>query len=207
MRICATICAVVIVAAPAAADDIALGVDLLPGHPVHHEALHEAGAVMAIVITPGRGAITDLQGLCEELRLAAGLRREWAAGLPLEVVFVVPYKGMAVEGYYLPADGQAGSEALVRGSDVPRAQLDDIVARAGIPSGILDERDVEQEVSCTLAEPTWLLNWQDVRPIGDEPPDAVIDRAYQRFQDIHRSVIEHVDSARIIARLGRNAMP
>jgi hypothetical protein len=190
MRSCALTCAAVLVAVPVSAQDLGLAVDLLPGHPVYHESGREAGVVMAIAITPGRGT-TDLKGLCEELRVAARLQRERGERLPLEVIFVVPYKGMAIEGYYLPADGTSGSEALVPGSSIAREALDGIVARAGIPGRVLDEGDVEHEVSCELGEPAWLLRWEDVRLIGDEEPDAVIDRAYRRFATIHRRVVDH----------------
>ena len=191
MRACALTCAAAMVAIPASAQDLGLVVDLLPGHPVYHESAREAGVVMAIAITPGQGAATDLKGLCEELRVAAGLRREHGEGLPLEVIFVVPYKGMAIEGYYLPADGMPGGEALVPGSGVARDMLDGIVARAGIPGRVLDEGDVEHEVSCELGEPGWLVRWEDVRLIGGEEPDAVIDRAYRRFAAVHQSVVDH----------------
>jgi hypothetical protein len=195
MKSCALACAAALVAVPASAQDLGLVVDLLPGHPVYHESAHEAGVVMAIAISPAPGTATDLQGLCEELRAAAQLPREHGEGLALEVIFVVPYKGMAVEGYYLPADGTSGREALVPGSDIARATLDGIVARAGIPVRVLDESDVDHEVSCQLAEPAWLLRWEDVRLIGGETPPAVIDRAYSRFAAIHRSVVEQATGA------------
>ena len=191
MRTCALACAASIAAFPAATRDLGLVVDLLPGHSVYHESAREAGAVMAIAITPGQGTAADLKALCEELRVAAGLRREHGEGLPLKVIFVVPYKAMAIEGYYLPPDGKPGIEALVPGSGIARGTLDGIVARAGIPSRVLDEGDVEHEVSCELGEPAWLLRWEDVRHIGGEEPDAVIDRAYRRFAIIHRSVVDH----------------
>ena len=190
MRSCALACAAVLVAVPTSAQDLGLVVDLLPGHPVYHESAREAGVVMAIALTPGQGTATDLKGLCEELRVAAGLQRERGEGLPLEVIFVVPYKGMAIEGYYLPADGTLGTEALVRGSGIAREALDGIVARAGIPGRVLDEGDVEHEVSCEFSEPAWLLRWEDVRLIGGEEPDAVIDRAHRRFAAVHRSVVD-----------------
>jgi hypothetical protein len=83
------------------------------------------------------------------------------------------------------------SNALVRGKSVGRATLDGIVSRAGIPPRILDEEQVEQEVSCTRGEPLWLIAWYDVRPIGDEEPEAVIERARQRFLAVHQSVVDH----------------
>jgi hypothetical protein len=197
MRTCALACAAIAAAAPASAEDLGLIVDLLPGHPVYHESAREAGVVTAIAITPGQGAVTDLQAVCEELRVAAGLRREHGEGLPLEVIFVVPYKGMAIEGYYLPADDAPGREVLVPGTAIARARLDGIVRRAGIPAGVLDEGDVEHEVSCELDEPAWLLRWEDVRPVGTEEPDAVIDRAYRRFAAIHRGVVEQATGVRL----------
>ena len=146
---------------------------------------------MALSITPDEGDPADLKGLCEELRVAAGLGRENGQDRPLEVIFVVPYKGMAIEGYYLPADGTIGSEALVPGSEVARTALDGILARAGIPSRVLDETNVEHEISCSLDEPFWYVAWYDVRLIGDEDPDTVIERAYDRFMAIHQAVVEH----------------
>jgi hypothetical protein len=191
MRICALSCAAALAAVPASAQDSGLVVDLLPGHAIYHESEREAGVVMAISITPEQGTASDLMGLCEELRVAAGLPPEHGEDLALEVVFVVPYKGMAVEGYYLPADDTSDSEALVPGNAVAKATLDGIVTRAGIPSRVLDEVEVEHEVSCELGEPAWLLRWEDVQLVGGEQPDAVIDRAYRRFMITHRSVVDH----------------
>jgi hypothetical protein len=110
---------------------------------------------------------------------------------------VVPRKGMAIEGLYLASDGASGSDALVRGEEVARPVLDDIVSRAGIPPRVLDETDVEHEISCTPGEPLWSITWSDVRRIGDEEPEAVIDRAHQRFLAIHQSVVEHNASERL----------
>lgn len=196
-----------IAAVPASAGELGLVIDLLPGHPIYHESEREAGVVMAISITPGQGAATDLKALCEELRVAAGLGREGGDGILLEVIFVVPYKGMAIEGYYLPADGAAGSETLIQGNAIVRASLDGIVARGGFPARILDETEVEHEISCELDEPAWLLRWQDIRPVAGAAPDAVIESARQRFMTIHRSVVEHaLRTARAadLQGLGRN---
>ena len=178
-------------AVPASAEAAGLVIDLLPGHPIHHESEREAGVVMAISIIPGEGAAADLKALCEELRVAAGLARASRDGMPLEVIFVVPYKGMAVEGYYLPAAGMTGSEALIPGAGIARATLDGIVARAGFPARLLDETAVEHEISCELREPAWLLRWEDIRPLGGAQPDAVIESARARFMALHRSVVEH----------------
>jgi hypothetical protein len=199
MRICALTFAATMAAVPVSAQERGLVVDLLPGHAIHHESEQEAGVVMAISITPDQGKATDLQGLCEELRIAAGLDRRQGQALPLEVIFVVPYKGMAIEGYYLPTDATAGGEALVRGKDVPRETLDGIVARAGIPSGVLDEADVEHEVSCKLGEPAWHLRWEDVRLVDGENPETVIEGAYRRFMTVHQSVVEHATGIPVAA--------
>lgn len=190
MRIMASTCLAAITAMAAPAQAARLAVDLLPGHPIYHESAQEAGVVMAVSITPGDSQVADLKGLCEELRVTAGLARD-NDNVPLEVIFVVPYKGMAIEGYYLRADAASGSETLVRGNDIDRAKLDGIVARAGIPARILDETKVEHEISCELNKPTWLLRWEDIRPVEGERPDAVIESARQRFMAIHRSIIEH----------------
>ena len=82
---------------------------------------------------------------------------------------------MAVEGYYWPEDRSSDTGVLVPGSGVSRETLDAIVARAGIPPRILDEADVEHEISCEIREPLWHVGWQDLRLIGDEDPDTVID--------------------------------
>jgi hypothetical protein len=146
---------------------------------------------MALSIEPGQVQTINLIELCEELRVAAGLGNEKADDLRLETIFVVPYKGMAIEGYYLPSDGTLGSNALVRGEDIARPALDHIVARAGIPPGVLDETMVEHEISCSPHEPVWSITWSDIRRIGDEEPETVIERARQRFLEIHQSVVEH----------------
>jgi hypothetical protein len=146
---------------------------------------------MATSITAGQANDADLKGLCEELRVTAGLTRDKGAALPLEVVFVVPYKDMAIEGYYLPADGSSESEVLVRGNGVDRTTLNGIVARAGIPPRILDETDVEHELSCEMRESAWLIRWEDVSLLNGEAPEVVIARAYRRFTTIHQSVVEH----------------
>jgi hypothetical protein len=186
---------VFLAAVPASAQDQRLTIDVLPGHPVYHETAREAGIVMAIAITPAPGAGADLRGLCEELRVAAGLRRRHGPDLPLAVIFVVPYKGMAIEGYYLPVADEPIREVLLRGRGVPRATLGEIVARAGIPASILDEAAVEHEISCEVDEPAWLLRWEDVRPIEREQPEAVIEHAYCRFLAVHDSVLAHLNGA------------
>jgi hypothetical protein len=191
MRICILTCAAALAGVPASAQELALAIDLIPGHPLYHERENEAGVAMALSITPGQGRTTNLVELCEELRAAAGLGNENGNELRLETLFVVPYKGMAVEGYYLPSDGTFGSNALVRGNGIARPVLDRIVAHAGIPPRILDEANVEHEISCALGEPLWFIAWHDVRRIGDEEPDAVIERARLRFLAIHQSVVEH----------------
>jgi len=197
-----------LVAAPAAAQEVPYTVKLLHGHPIHHEPEHEAGVAMASSITPGDADGADLVGLCGELQATAGLGDEHRDGLRLETLFVVPYKGMAVEGYYWPPEDAGAEEGvLVRGSDIARHTLDDIVARAGLPSTLLDETGVEQEISCSLDEPLWSIAWYDVRPVGDEQPDAVIEQAYHRFLAVHQSVLEHgrqqqIQTAQRAARRG-----
>ena len=191
MRIRALTCAVVVAAIPASAREMALRVKLIPGHPVYHETENEAGVAMALSIAPQHDHVTNLTELCEELRLAAGLKNETGDQLRLETIFVVPYKAMAVEGYYWPNDGTFERGTLVPGNAIPRGTLDRIIAHAGIPPGVLDEINVEHEISCETGEPLWYINWSDVRLIGDEGTDAVIERAYRRFLAIHQSVVEH----------------
>jgi hypothetical protein len=191
MRIRALTCAAAFAALPASAQELALAIDLIPGHPLYHERENEAGVAMALSITPGQGRTTNLVEFCEKLRAAAGLGNENGDELRLETIFVVPYKGMAIEGYYLPSDDTLGSDALVRGKDIARPALDHIVARAGIPPRVLDETMVEHEISCSPHEPLWIIAWTDVRDIGNEQPEAVIERARLRFLEIHQSVVEH----------------
>ncbi|MGI9499814.1 MAG: hypothetical protein ACR2P3_07235, partial [Geminicoccaceae bacterium] len=166
-------------------------INLLGGHSIYHEAELEAGVVRAISIAPGPHIAVDLTSLCEELRFAAGLEPVTSDALALEALFVVPYKEMAIEGYYLPKNDGLGGETLVPGNHLSREILDEIVGRAGIPTSILDETDVEHEISCKLDEPSWHVRWEDVRPVGGEEPDAVIDRASHRFTAMHQSIIDH----------------
>jgi hypothetical protein len=191
MRIRVLTCAVALLAVPASAQETALRIDLIPGHPIYQEERNEAGVAMALSITPGGNHATNLMALCEELRIAAGLGNTHGDKLRLEVIFVVPRKDMAVEGYYLPSDDTLASDALLRGKGVPRPTLDRIVAQAGIPPRVLDETKVEHEVSCEPREPVWSITWTDVRRVGDEQPQAVIEVAGQRFLAVHRSVVEH----------------
>lgn len=202
MRVYALMCAAVIAAVPASARLAAFEIELIPGHPIHHESEKKAGVAMALMIAPGHDGETSLRTLCDELRTAAGLASENGDELRLETLFVVPYKGMAVEGYYWPKDGTFGTSALVRGSSVARGTLDDILARAGVPPRILDETDVEQEISCQTGEPLWHVVWHDVRPIGDEEPESVIERAHDRFLAIHQSVVEHDARRQAVQRPG-----
>jgi hypothetical protein len=190
MRLHGLTFAVVVAAIPASAEEVALRIDLIPGHPVYHEAEKEAGVAMALSITPRHDRPASLAMRCAELQAAAGLKNEHG-DLRLETIFVVPYKGMAVEGYYWPKDGALEGGTLVAGDAIPRPTLDPIVARAGIPPRVLDETNVEHEISCELDEPLWHVAWSDVRAIGDEDPDGAIERAYRRFLALHRSVLEH----------------
>ena len=116
--------------------------------------------------------------------------------LHIETIFVVPRKAMAVEGYYFPSDGTTDGSELVRSNAVAQAALDDILGRAGIPASVLDETDVDHEISCSLDEPYWYIAWYDVRPVGDAPPEAVIERARKRFMAVHEAVVEHTRQPR-----------
>jgi hypothetical protein len=191
MRISALACAGVVLTLPVAAEEAPLGITLQRGHPLYHESAREAGVAMGLSITPQGDHATELVELCHELRRAAGLGSVNGDRLFLETIFVVPYKEMAVEGYYWPENRSSDTGVLVPGSGVSRETLDGIVARAGIPPRILDEANVEHEISCEIREPLWHVAWQDLRPIGDEDPDAVIERAYQRFMAVHQAVVAH----------------
>ncbi len=187
--------AVILAAAPASAQESVNGINLLHGHPIHHEALDRAGVAMGLSITGDQANKAPLDALCDQLRVAAGLRNEVRENLKLEALFIVPYKAMAVEGYYLPEDGDLENYALVPGIRLDRSVLDGIVARAGIPPSVLDEVSVEQEISCKTDEPLWTISWQDVRPVGDEEPEAVIECARERFMTIYQRVLERATTS------------
>ncbi|MGH1483719.1 MAG: hypothetical protein ACRBM6_34370 [Geminicoccales bacterium] len=172
-------------------EDGTLIIDLLPGHTVYHEREQEAGVITAISITPGVHNIADLMSLCEDLRVAAGLEHMTSDGLALEALFVVPYKGMMIEGYYFPINDNLGSGTLISGNSLATDALNGIVGQAGIPAGILDETDVEQEISCELNEPAWHVRWEDVRLVDGEKPDTVIEHAYRRFMTVYQSILDH----------------
>jgi hypothetical protein len=179
----ATACAVI----PGSVLAADLVVDLLPGHQVYRESAGEAGVVMGLSLRA-----SDLAALarsCEQLRAAAGLPPGHGEGLRLEVIFVVPYKGMAVEGYYLP-EGD-GDGLLLPGNGVARADLDLIVNQAGIPAALLDETAVEHEISCETSGQGWHLRWEDVQPLDGEAAAQVIERAGQRFMTVYQSVVDH----------------
>lgn len=191
MRMCILVCAAVVATFPASAQEGRPTIELLSGHPIYHESERAAGVAMALSITPDHVPASYLLGLCDDLRSAAGLDKQNTDGFRLETIFVVPYKDMAIEGYYWPEGGGSGDGVLVRGDDVARTKLDAILTDAGIPPDVLDETTVEHEISCEIAEPQWHLVWHDIRPIGDEAPRTVIDRAHDRFMAIHQAVVEH----------------
>lgn len=183
-------CAVMLAAAPASAEDAVKGITLVHGHPIHHEAAKRAGVTMGVSISGKQPHTAPLVRLCDELRIAAGLRLKVRKEFTLQAVFVVPRKEMAVEGYYLPANGDPEFYALIPGMKVARAFLKDTLARAGMPPHILDEADVEHEISCHTDEPRWTMSWQDIRPVGDERPETVIERARERFMAVYRNILK-----------------
>ncbi len=176
---------------PKLAENDSLTIDLLLGHSVYDVQEHIAGVVTAISITPNQQGASYLTLLCEELRLAARLEDLTNDGLALETLFVVPYKGMAIEGYYFATSDDFGNGTLIPGKSATREAIDDIVSRAGIPPSVLDETDVEHEISCEVNEPSWHVRWEDVRPIDDKKPDTVVEQARRRFLAIHQDVIDH----------------
>jgi hypothetical protein len=189
MQIRILACTAILAAMPALAEEPVHGVELIPGHAIYHETEQEAGVAMALSIAPSVYT-QDLAALCEELRVTTALTSEHD-GLRIETIFVVPRKDMAVEGSYYPSDGSTDASALVRGSAIARGVLDEIVGRAGIPPSVLDETDVEHEISCSVEEPSWSIAWADVRPIGEETPEAVIERAEQKFMAVYDHVVEY----------------
>ena len=54
MRIGMLMCVALAVAVPASAQEMTLGVELLPGQPIYHERAHEAGVAMALTIRPAK---------------------------------------------------------------------------------------------------------------------------------------------------------
>ncbi len=191
MRIAVIVVAALFATVSSSAQEAGLVVKLIPGHTIHHEAENEAGVAMLLTITPTEKRDAYLVHLCDELRTAVGLPVQTGEGLRLETLFVVPRKNLVVEGYYWPGDGNEERAALVPGNTVARTALDRIIARAGIPPAVLDQSDVEHEVSCSLDEPLWYIAWNDVRSVGGEHPEAVIAHAKNRFLAIHESVRRH----------------
>lgn len=205
MRIRLLIWAVVLVALPVASDEISPRIDILYGHPVYRQQAHEAGVAMGMTISVNEVQAALLTGPCERLRAAASLAREAGGGLPLQTLFVVPSKGMAIEGYYFPSDGNPGRAVLIPGRPVTRSVLDRIMALAAIPPALLDEISVSVEISCRITEPLWVIFWHDIRRIGDAQPEAVVEVARRRFMAIYRSVVEYGAKNRVIARrIGRS---
>jgi hypothetical protein len=186
---------VIFVALPASAQEGDRRINLIHGHPVYDASNNEAGVTMGLSISHDQTQAGPLVTLCTGLRDAAGLGDEHGDGLRLQALFVVPHKGMAIEGYYLPIDGASQVGVLVAGKSITRTTLDRIVAQAGIPPSVLDETSVEHEISCQPGEPLWTIAWHDVRPIGGEEPEAVIERARNRFLAIHKSVVKRVMGA------------
>jgi hypothetical protein len=82
------------------------------------------------------------------------------------------------------------------------------VAGAGIPTRLLDETDVEHEISCEISEPAWLLRWEDIRPVGSEGPEQVIASAQQRFAAVHQSIVDlAMETSRDVGHQWPDAMP
>jgi hypothetical protein len=205
MRIRLLIWAVVLVALPVASDEISPRIDILYGHPVYRQHAREAGVAMGMTISVNEVQAALLTGPCERLRAAASLAREAGGGLPLQTLFVVPSKGMAIEGYYFPSDGNPGRAVLIPGRPVTRSALDRIMALAAIPPALLDEISVSVEISCRITEPLWVISWHDIRRIGDAQPEAVVEVARRRFKAIYRSVVEYGAKNRALTRrIGRS---
>ena len=199
-------CAFVFAAMPAFANDDVDGITLIHGHPIYHETVKEAGVTMGLSVTGDQPHTAPLAELCDELRDAAGLRSEVRDDLKLRALFVVPYKGMVVEGYYLPEDKNLQDYALIQGVKVDRQVLDGIIARAGIPPRVLDETDVEQEISCQVHEPLWSISWQDVKPIGNEEPEPVIERARERFMSIYPTVVDRAKAPDLASQTTKDVL-
>ena len=187
--------ATVLFATQASAGDAPYVVTLIHGHPIHHETAKEAGIAMGLSIKGGTTYASSLSDSCRELQRFAELPGMIGDDLKLDTLFIVPYKEMAVEGLYLPADGSFGSRALVSGKRLGRSTIESVIIDAAIPAFVLDEANVELEVSCQLHEPLWAIIWQDIRKIGGREPEAVIEQARLRFMAIYRIVAQGVRDA------------
>ena len=130
MRIGMMMCAALAVTVPASAQEMALGVELLPGHPVYHERGHEAGVAMALSITPGKGHASDLVRLCEELRVAAGLGQERRRASSRND-FRGPLQADGGRGLLLAQEWLAREQRARSRQRGRERALDGIVARAG----------------------------------------------------------------------------
>jgi hypothetical protein len=205
MRIRLLIWAIALVAHPVASDEVSLRIDVLYGHPIYRQQAHEAGVVTGMTISVDEVQAALLTAPCERLRAAASLAREAGDEIPLQTIFVVPRKGMAIEGYYFPSDGNLERAVLIPGQSVARPALDRIMALAALPPALLDEINVNLEISCRIAEPLWLISWYDIRRIGDAQPEAVVEVARRRFMAIHRWVVEYGAENRALAQRVRRS--
>jgi len=188
-------CATLFLVAPAWAGEAHHKVTLLHGHPMYDEVTQKAGVSMGLSIAGSESSGSQLAKACRELKRLSGLRSETGDGLELVKLFIVPYKDMAVEGFYLPSDGSFGSNALLKGNPLDRSTIEGVVTRAGIPRLVLHETNVEQEISCDLEEPVWTIVWQDIRTIDDQGPDVTIEQARTRFLSIYRDVVRYASRA------------
>jgi len=203
MRIHLLMWAVALAALPAAADEVRPRIELLHGHTIYREQAREAGVATGLTLSVNEEQAAVLTEPCERLRAAAGLANELPDGSHLRILFIVPRKGMAVEGYYFPPDRDLKRAALKPGRVIARPTLNRIIAGVGILPVLLDENSVELEIACHVNEPLWVIAWLDVRRIGDRRPEAVIDTARLRFMTIHRKVAEYAAQNQVLARRER----
>ncbi len=184
-------CATALLVAPAWAGEAHHTVTLLHGHPMYDEVTQKAGVSMGLSIAGSESSASQLTKACRELQRLSELRSETGDGLELVTLFIIPYKNMAVEGFYMPSDGSFGSNALLKGKPLDGSAIEGLVALAGIPRFVLHETNVEQEISCDLEDSVWTIVWQDIRAIDDEEPEVTIEQARARFMSIYRNVVQY----------------
>lgn len=204
MRIHLLTWALALAAVSAAADEVKLRLEPLHGHIINREPVHEAGVATGLTLSVNEEQAAVLTDPCERLRAAARLANELPDGFHLRILFIVPRKEMAVEGYYFPADHDVKRAMLKAGHAIARPILNRILAGAAIPPALLDENSVELEISCHVNEPLWVIAWLDVQRISDRQPEAVIDTARLRFMTVYRKVAEYAAQNQALARRERS---
>jgi len=157
------LCLAFLAALPASAQETAPGIELIAGHPIHHDGAQQAGVAMALSIIPDRDRPSDLVAPCEELRIAAGLADD-REGLRLETIFVVPRKATIRKDATFSVDGVLYE---VRGRHLANKRLD--LALDPFTGRPIGARHDGKEIPFSRCDPT-----ANARRSRGEVQDAVV---------------------------------